>query len=57
MSYASVVNKTAPALVLRDGDRDRLEAMLRTPTLTAGLAQRARVVLLASDGLAKLRDL
>ena len=44
-----MVNKTAPALVLRDGDRDRLEAMLRTPTLTAGLAQRARVVLLAAD--------
>ena len=32
--------------MLRDGDRDRLEAMLRTPTLPAGLVQRARIVLL-----------
>jgi transposase len=47
-----VANRTAPALVLRDGDRGKLEAMLRTPTLAAGLVQRARVVLLASDGMA-----
>ena len=47
-----MANKTAPALVLRDGDRDKLESMLRTPTLAAGLSQRARVVLLASDGVA-----
>ena len=47
-----MANKTAPALVLRDGDRERLEAMLHTPTLAAGLAQRARIVLLASDGMA-----
>jgi hypothetical protein len=47
-----VANKTAPALVLRDGDRERLEAMLRTPTLAAGLAQRARIVLLAAEGTA-----
>ena len=47
-----MANKTAPALVLRDGDRDKLESLLRTPTLAAGLAQRARVVLLASDGIA-----
>ena len=47
-----MANKTAPALVLRDGDREKLEAMLRTPTLAAGLAQRARIVLLAADGTA-----
>ncbi len=47
-----MANKTAPALVLRDGDRERLEAMLRTPTLAAGLAQRARIVLLAAEGTA-----
>ena len=47
-----MANRTAPALVLRDGDRGKLEAMLRTPTLAAGLVQRARVVLLASDGMA-----
>ena len=47
-----MANKSAPALVLRDGDRQKLKSMLRTPTLAAGLAQRARVVLLASDGMA-----
>lgn len=45
-------NKTAPALVLREGDRPRLEALLRSATVPAGVAQRARIVLLASDGLA-----
>jgi transposase len=47
-----VANKTAPALVLMDGDRERLESVLRSTTVPAGLAQRARVVLLASDGVA-----
>jgi transposase len=47
-----VANKTAPALVLRDGDRARLESMTRSTTLPAGLVQRARIVLLAGDGVA-----
>jgi transposase len=41
----------APALGLRDGDRQRLESWLRSSTIAAGLAQRARIVLLAGDGL------
>ena len=41
----------APALGLRDGDRQRLESWLRSSTIAAGLAQRARIVLLAADGL------
>lgn len=45
-------NRTAPALVLREGDRPRLEALLRSATVPAGVAQRARIVLLASEGLA-----
>ena len=45
-------NKTAAALALRSGDRPRLEALVRSSTVAAGLAQRARVVLLASDGVA-----
>ena len=45
-------NKTAAALVLRDGDRPRLEALLRSNTVAAGVAQRARIVLLAAEGLA-----
>jgi transposase len=43
-------NRTAAALVLRDGDRSRLEALLRSATMPAGVAQRARIVLLAADG-------
>ena len=45
-------NKTAAALSLRDGDRSRLEALIRSNTVAAGVAQRARIVLLAADGLA-----
>ena len=45
-------NKTAAALVLRDGDRPRLEAVIRSNTVAAGVAQRARIVLLAADGVA-----
>ncbi|MFZ1410323.1 MAG: IS630 family transposase [Micropruina sp.] len=45
-------NKTAAALVLRDGDRSELEALVRSSTVAAGLAQRARIVLLAADGVA-----
>jgi transposase len=47
-----VSNKTAAALTLRDGDRARLETLTRSSTVSAGLAQRAGVVLLASDGVA-----
>src|SRR5689334_5223219 len=41
----------AARLVLRDGDRSRLEALTRSSSVRAGLAQRARIVLLAADGL------
>ena len=40
----------APALVLRAGDRDRLAALARLPSVPSGLAKRARLVLLAADG-------
>jgi transposase len=46
-----VPNKTAAALVLRNGDRPQLEALLRSNTVPAGVAQRARIVLLAADGV------
>ena len=45
-------NKTAAALALKDGDRPRLEALLRSATAPAGVAQRARIVLLAAEGSA-----
>ena len=41
----------APALVLREGDRDRLAELTRLPSVSSGLAKRARVVLLAANGM------
>ena len=41
----------AAPLGLRDGDRERLSGWLRASTVPAGLAQRARIVLLAADGV------
>ncbi|HEU0087372.1 MAG TPA: helix-turn-helix domain-containing protein [Pseudonocardiaceae bacterium] len=41
----------AAPLVLREGDRARLQALTRATSVRAGLAQRARIVLLAADGL------
>ncbi|WP_248580407.1 IS630 family transposase [Nocardioides sp. InS609-2] len=46
-----MANRPAPALVLRDGDRDKLERLTRSSTVSAGAAQRARIVLLAADGV------
>ncbi|WP_380166393.1 IS630 family transposase [Jannaschia sp. R86511] len=40
----------AKPLGLRDGDREELSRWLRSSTIRAGLAQRARIVLLAADG-------
>jgi transposase len=42
----------AAPLVLREGDRSRLEALTRSSSVRAGVALRARIVLLAADGLA-----
>ena len=41
----------AAPLVLREGDRARLEALTRSRSVRAGLVSRARIVLLAADGL------
>jgi transposase len=41
----------APALPLRDGDRRRLGDLARLPSVPSGLAKRARIVLLAADGV------
>ncbi len=38
-------------LALREGDRDKLVSLTRSSTVTAGAAQRARIVLLAADGV------
>ena len=41
----------APALVLREGDRERLGDLARLPSVPSGLAKRARMELLAADGV------
>ena len=41
----------AAALVLRPGDELRLSSLVRSSTVEAGLAQRARIVLLAAQGV------
>src|SRR5712692_6413874 len=45
----------APALVLREGDRQRLADLARLPSVPSGLAKRARMVLLAADGVPNAR--
>jgi transposase len=50
-----MANRAAPALVLRDGDREELERWARASTVTAAAAKRARIVLLAADGVANTR--
>jgi DNA-binding CsgD family transcriptional regulator len=42
----------AAALVLRSGDGARLRALTRSSTVPSGVALRARIVLLAADGMA-----
>ncbi|WP_081795258.1 helix-turn-helix domain-containing protein [Nocardioides sp. URHA0020] len=46
-----MANRPATRLELRPGDQPRLAAMTRSPTVRAGLAQRARILLLAAEGL------
>jgi transposase len=41
----------APALILRNGDREKLAELARLPSVPSGLAKRARIVLLAADGV------
>jgi transposase len=45
-----MANGPAPALVLGDGDREKLESWLRSRSVKAGLVKRARIVLLAAEG-------
>jgi transposase len=45
-----MANRAAPALVLREGDEEELVGLTRASAVRAGLAQRARIVLLAAEG-------
>ena len=44
-----------PGLLIAEMDRVELERLTRSSTVSAGLAQRARIVLLAGDGVANSR--
>jgi len=46
-----MANRPGPALGLRDSDRAELRRLTRSFSARAGLAQRARIVLLAADGM------
>lgn len=50
-----MANRPAPALVLRSGDRDELERWTRSDRFGASAAKRARIVLLAAEGVANTR--
>jgi transposase len=50
-----MANRPAPALVLRAGDREQLELWARASTVSAATAKRARIVLLAAEGVANTR--
>ena len=47
-----MANKTAEPLLLRTGDLTELEHLTRSSTVPASAAQRARIVLLAAEGVA-----
>lgn len=50
-----MANRPAPALVLREGDREELLRWTRSRTMQAGLVMRARIVLAAEAGEANER--
>jgi hypothetical protein len=41
----------APALPLREGDRQKLGELARLPSVPCGLAKRARMIMLTADGV------
>jgi len=51
-----MANRTAAALLLRVGDQAKLEQLTRASTTPAGVAARARAVLLAAEGVATTRS-
>ena len=50
-----MANYAARASILRDGDRAELEQWQRCSSMRAGLVQRAKIILLAADGVANQR--
>src|SRR5690625_2447761 len=52
MKYSGMANHAARALELRPGDRTELMRWQRCSSIRAGLVLRAKIVLLAADGVA-----
>lgn len=50
-----MANHAAAALVLRDGDGEELRGWVRSTSVRVGLVRRARIVLLAAEGVANAR--
>ena len=50
-----MANRPAPALMLREGDREELTRWTRSTSMRAGLVMRARIVLAAAAGEANER--
>jgi transposase len=50
-----MANRPVPPLVLRDGDREELGRWARSSAVSASAVKRARIVLLAADGVANSR--
>lgn len=50
-----MANRPAPALALREGEREELTRISRASSARAGLVQRAKIVLAAADGIANER--
>ena len=50
-----MANRPAPGLLIHDADRVELERLTRSSSASAGLAQRARIVLRAGQGVANSR--
>jgi transposase len=46
-----MANRPAPALVLREGVLERLESWVRSRSVSSGLTKRARMILLAPEGV------
>ncbi len=46
-----MANHPAAPLLLREGYREKLQQLVRSTSVRAGLAQRARFVLLAAEGI------
>lgn len=50
-----MANRPAAPRLLREGDRQALQRLVRSTSARAGLAQRASIILLAADGFSNTK--